>query len=238
MLPEVVGASVFRERVVAPLRQVIGLRRGRGRFVMGRVTGVDVERRLLACETLAGEQHFACDHLVLAIGNRARLDLIPGMAEHAVPLKTVGDALHIRNLVLRRLAWIELETDPARRRRLGHFIVIGGSFSGVEITGALADGLRGNARYYLRVEFGGFCQGSRQMPVWPAEAALVGPGTSGAGAGDGLRALRLRGGHRAAGAHGPGLPLVPLPRLRQTSRCEGAAAISIAPSTAPLRWST
>ncbi|HEY1393965.1 MAG TPA: hypothetical protein VFV25_11340 [Methylibium sp.] len=34
------------------------------------------------------------DEQVLAFGNRARLDLIPGMAEHALPLKTVGDALH------------------------------------------------------------------------------------------------------------------------------------------------
>jgi NADH dehydrogenase len=46
------------------------------------------------------------DHLVLAFGNRARLDLVPGMAEHALPLKTIGDALHIRNTVLRRAARI------------------------------------------------------------------------------------------------------------------------------------
>ena len=52
---------------------------------------------------------------MLAFGNRARLDLIPGLAEHALPLKTVGDAMHIRNMVLRRVAQIELETDPAVR---------------------------------------------------------------------------------------------------------------------------
>jgi NADH dehydrogenase len=147
LLPEVVGAAIFPEHVVAPLRQVVDLRRG-GRFVMGRVTQLDLARRSLACETLAGEQTFAWDHLVLAFGTRARLDLIPGMAEHAVPLKTVGDALHIRNLVLRRVARIELETEPARRRQLGHFVVIGGGFSGVEVAGALADCLKGIARYY------------------------------------------------------------------------------------------
>jgi NADH dehydrogenase len=40
--------------------------------------------------------------------------MIPGMAEHAVPLKTIGDATHLRNLALRRLARIELESDALR----------------------------------------------------------------------------------------------------------------------------
>ena len=153
MLAEVVGAAVFPEHVVSPLRQVIGVKAGL-RFVMGRVTQLDPAARTLDCETLAGPQRIGFDHLVLAFGNRARLDLIPGMAEHAMPLKTVGDALHIRNIVLHRLARIELETDAARRRRLGHFVVIGGGFSGVELAGALADGLRAARRYYPGVRDG------------------------------------------------------------------------------------
>lgn len=147
MLPDVVGASVFPEHVVAPLREVMRTDRG-GRFVMARVSHVDLAARRLTCETLAGERRIAYDHLVLAFGNRARLDLIPGMAEHALPLKTVGDALHIRNSVLRQLARIELETDPAARTRLCHFAVIGGGFSGVETAGALADAVAGVAPYY------------------------------------------------------------------------------------------
>jgi NADH dehydrogenase len=151
LLAEVVGASVFPEHVVAPLRQVMGARPGL-RFVTGRVGTLDLAGRRLVCETLAGERCFGWNHLVLAFGNRARLDLIPGMAEHALPLKTVGDALHIRNTVLRRLARIELEADAARRRRLGHFVVIGGGFSGVEVAGALADALDGVARHYRGVQ--------------------------------------------------------------------------------------
>ena len=68
--------------------------------------------------------------------------LLPGLAEHGLALKTVGDAMHIRNTVLRRVARIELESDPAVRRRLGHFVVIGGGFSGVETAGELVDCLR------------------------------------------------------------------------------------------------
>ena len=59
------------------------------------------------------------DHLVLACGRRVSLAAIPGMADHAVPLKTAGDMLYVRNLVLRRLARIGLWADPVRFRRVG-----------------------------------------------------------------------------------------------------------------------
>ncbi|TLY52067.1 MAG: NAD(P)/FAD-dependent oxidoreductase [Gammaproteobacteria bacterium] len=144
MLAEVVGATVFPEHVVAPLRETVG----HARFVMGTVGDVDFAGKRLRCDTLKGSVDLDYDHLVLAFGNRARVDLIAGMAEHAVVLKTVGDAMHIRNLVLRRLAQIELETDPGLRRCLGHFVVVGGGFSGVEVAGAVADSLREIRRYY------------------------------------------------------------------------------------------
>ncbi len=151
MLAEVVGASVFPEHVVAPIRQMLGAGDKR-QFIMGRVTGVDIDCRRLQASTLAGVQEIAYAHLVIAVGTRATLDLVPGLAQHALPLKLVGDAMFIRNRVLQRVARIELERDPAARRRLGHFIVIGGGFSGVEVAGALADFLKGALRYYPRVK--------------------------------------------------------------------------------------
>ena len=146
-LAEVVGASVFPEHVVAPIRQMLRA----SRFVMGRVTAVDPTRRVLEASTLAGPQTIRYDHLVLAFGTRANLALVPGLAEHALPLKLIGDAMHIRNRVLQRMARIELEGDPAVRRRLGHMVVIGGGFSGVEVAGELADFLSSARRYYPRV---------------------------------------------------------------------------------------
>ncbi len=150
MLAEVVGASVFPEHVVAPIRQMMA-RGGRCRFVMGRVSAVDRERRTLTAETLAGPLPIRYDELVLAIGTRANLGLLPGGDEHALPLKLVGDALQIRNRVLQRVARIELEDARELRRRLGHFVVIGGGFSGVEVAGELADFLEGARRWYPRV---------------------------------------------------------------------------------------
>jgi len=150
MLPEAVGASVFPEQVIVPVREMLP-RDGPQQFIMGAVTALDRTKRELICRTLAGDIVLGYDHLVLAIGSRARLDLLPGMAGQALPLKTVGDAMHIRNTVLRRLARIELESNAALRRSLGHFIVIGGGFSGVEVAGELIDCLHSIRRYYPRV---------------------------------------------------------------------------------------
>jgi NADH dehydrogenase len=148
MLAEVVGAAVFPEHVVAPIRQMLRT----SRFVMGRVGAVDWQRRVVVASTLAGEQEIGFAHLVFAFGARADLDLVPGLAEHGLPLKLVGDAIFIRNRVLQRVARIELESDRLLRRRLGHFVVVGGGFSGVEVAGQLADFLRGVRRYYPRVD--------------------------------------------------------------------------------------
>lgn len=150
MLPEALGASIFPEQVVAPIRAMLD----RGRFVMGRLEWVAPHAKRLGVTTLAGPLTFDYDHLVLAVGNRARLDLVEGLAAHALPLKTVGDAMHIRNLVLRRVAQIELEDDRDVRRRLGHFVVMGGGFSGVETAGELVDCLASLRRYYPLVREG------------------------------------------------------------------------------------
>jgi NADH dehydrogenase len=147
MLAEVLGASVFPEQIIVPIRQMLR----HSRFIMATVQDVNYERRVIHGATLAGPREIAFEHLIFAFGTRANLDLVPGMAQHAMPLKLVGDAMFIRNQVLRRLARIELEADPAVRRRLGHFVVIGGGFSGVEVAGELADYIHSVRHYYRLV---------------------------------------------------------------------------------------
>ena len=150
LLPEVVGASIFPAQVVAPIREMFPPARN-VRFIMGEVDAINTVEKSLVCETLKGPHTIHYDQLILAVGNRAKLDLIPGMAEYALPLKSVGDAVHIRNMVLRRIARMELETDPNLLNSLGHFCIIGGGFSGVEVAGELIDCLRQICHYYPRV---------------------------------------------------------------------------------------
>lgn len=168
MLPEVVGSAVFPEHVIAPLRPMLT----RTRFIMGRLTGLDRERQHLRCTTLTGELDMAYTHLVLAFGTRAHIDILPGMAEHALPLKLVGDAMHIRNKVLQSMACVELCCDESQRRQHGHIVVVGGGFSGVEVAGALADFMRSARRYYPGIRDGELAvtllhDGDRLLPELP-----------------------------------------------------------------------
>ncbi|MBK1621593.1 hypothetical protein CKO42_24955 [Lamprobacter modestohalophilus] len=144
LLPEVVGASVLPGHVVAPLRQMVR----RAKVHQVQVTGIDTEARRVHFRNSSEGGHLDYDHLVLACGSRANLQMIPGMAEHTLPLKTVGDALYLRNRVIARLEDAELTENPTLRRWLKTFVVIGGGFSGVEVAGEISDFLAESQRWY------------------------------------------------------------------------------------------
>lgn len=147
LLAEVVGASILPGHVVAPVRQMLR----RARFRMVDVTRIDVAgRRLYTAEPEQGAVPW--DHLVLACGVRACLDQVPGMSDHALPLKLLGDALALRNRVLLQLERAARHPDPRARRALTRFVVVGGGFSGVEVAGELQDFLTAALRYYPEVE--------------------------------------------------------------------------------------
>ena len=146
LLPEVVGASLLPGHVIAPLRQLAT----RSRVYMVQVTEVDLaERTVRYLGEGSGEIKF--DELVLACGQGANLALVKGMARHALPLKTLGDSLFMRNRAIVRLEQAELQPDPELRKWLTSFVVIGGGFSGVEVAGGLADFLRASKRYYKSI---------------------------------------------------------------------------------------
>jgi len=73
------------------------------------------------------------------------------MSRNALPLKTLGDALFLRNRIIARLEQAELQPVPEHRRWLTSFIVVGGGFSGVETAGELVDFLYASLKYYKRI---------------------------------------------------------------------------------------
>src|SRR5437588_5230593 len=148
LLGNVVGSSINPMHVVQPVRQMV--RRATCRTAA--VTAIDLEAREVHYRTPANQlARQPCSHLVLACGNAVKLDIIPGMAAHGWPLKTMGDALVLRNHVIGLLEKAQVETDPERRRQLLSVVVVGGGFSGVEVAGEIADLLKESARLYSDV---------------------------------------------------------------------------------------
>jgi NADH dehydrogenase len=147
LLPEVVGASILPGHVIAPHRQMIHC----SNVCMAQVTEIDYEAKQVHYLG-EGSGVLKYDQLVLACGVNANLDLVKGMSQHALPLKTLGDALFLRNRIVSRLEQAELQPNAEARRWLTTFVVIGGGFSGVETAGVLTDFLRASLRYYPRIQ--------------------------------------------------------------------------------------
>jgi NADH dehydrogenase len=112
LLPEVVGASLLPGHVIAPLRQVSR----RTRVCMVHVTDIDLAARTVHYLG-EGSGVIPYDELVLACGQGADLSLVKGMARYALPLKTLGDALFMRNRAIVRLEQAELQPDAERLER-------------------------------------------------------------------------------------------------------------------------
>jgi NADH dehydrogenase len=101
----------------------------------GDVTGIDWDARVVC---LADQRVVAFDHLVLAVGSVAAYFGVPGAAEHATPLYTLGDAVQVRNHVIERFEAADADPALIDKGEL-NFVVVGGGPTGVEMAGALAE---------------------------------------------------------------------------------------------------
>jgi NADH dehydrogenase len=143
LLPEVAGASLLPGHAVAPIRKMLR----RARYYRAQIQDIDLVGRTVRFENGKPDK-ISYEHLIIACGKVPNTRFIEGMADNALPLKTLGDALHIRNRIIISLERAELENDPDIRCKLMTFIVIGGGSSGVEVAGEIADFLDAAKKYY------------------------------------------------------------------------------------------
>lgn len=140
LLPEVISGTIEMMHVIAPIRRLAK----RTNVLTREIQAIDLERRVvtLGPEFQPKTKELPFDHLVIALGSRLNYDLVPGMRDHAIPFKYLGDALRLRNAIVQVLEEADNETEPVERQRLLTFIVGGGGFSGVECIAELHDFLR------------------------------------------------------------------------------------------------
>ncbi len=145
LLAEVAGSSINELDVVVPLRQLL-----QGVFCRTEeVVGLDLkDQHVQFVAEDGGRTRMEYDHLVVACGNVTDMNAVPGMADHAFPLKTVGDAARLRSHIMEQMELAEVAADRDRRRRRLSFLVVGGGYSGVEAAGEINDLVRGSARYF------------------------------------------------------------------------------------------
>lgn len=136
LLPGAAGATLDPRHVVVPLRSQLK----RTDLVIGEVTGADPAQGTLAVKRMDGVHlDLTYDQLVVALGSVSRTLPIPGLAEHAIGLKSLGDATALRNQVLSCLDIAESLEDQARRAEYLGFVFVGAGYAGVEGLAELQD---------------------------------------------------------------------------------------------------
>lgn len=125
----------------------------RSRFLMAEATRVELAARRLhyRLEPAGPEASLEYEHLVLALGSRTRLPAVPGLVEYGFGLKSLSDAVALRDRAIRLLELAEATEDPDARRELLQVVVVGANFSGVELAGELLAFLREASRRFPRV---------------------------------------------------------------------------------------
>ncbi|HEY5912289.1 MAG TPA: FAD-dependent oxidoreductase [Verrucomicrobiae bacterium] len=145
LLAEVVGSSINALDVVVPLRQLLPKVFCRTEQILS----IDLAASEVEYEAEDGQHaRMAYDHLVIACGNTTNLNVVPGMADHSFPLKTVADASNLRAHLMAQMEKAEVAPDPVRRQWHLTVLVVGGGYTGVEAAGEINDLLRASAPYF------------------------------------------------------------------------------------------
>ncbi|MGH2863645.1 MAG: NAD(P)/FAD-dependent oxidoreductase [Solirubrobacteraceae bacterium] len=158
LLPGAAGGTLDPRHVVVSLRSQLH----RTELVIGRVTGADPAQATVAIQRIDGVNLDLRYHqLVVALGSVSRTLPIPGLAEHAIGLKSLSDATALRNQVLSCLDIAESIEAPEQRAEYLGFVFIGGGYAGVEGLADLQDFAAQAIEMYPRCRL----QGMRWMLV-------------------------------------------------------------------------
>ena len=151
MLLEVSSGMIETRNIVTPVRAFCN----RARFYEADIDAIDLQNKDIIISHALGRQsnpigrrshNLKFDYLVIALGNETNFF---GMENVIKTIKTIGDAIVLRNHVINMLEQADIEhEDVDLRKGLMTFVVVGGGFSGVETVGELNDFIRESIKLF------------------------------------------------------------------------------------------
>jgi NADH dehydrogenase len=149
MLHEVAASDLDLTNIVNPVRKLLK----RINFFAGEVESINLERKLVTVSHGFDHHHHELpyDHLVIGLGSITNFFNLPGLEKRALTMKSLGDAIHLRNRLIAHLEEADTECAAELRRPLLTFVVAGGGFAGVETIAGINDFVRAAVRFYLNL---------------------------------------------------------------------------------------
>lgn len=139
LLYQVAAAELGPEDIAHPVRNILR-KLPNVHMEMAEVEMVDIPMRRIR----TNNRFITYDYLILATGSEISFFEIPGASEYAFPLKTLEDAVALRNHILYCFERATQEEDSGQRRKLLTFTIVGGGSTGVEIVGAMTELVHGS----------------------------------------------------------------------------------------------
>lgn len=148
MLPEMATGMIEPRHIATPVRTFCK----RARFFEASVDSIDLEERSVSIRRIYDEQirKLDYDYLVIALGSRVNFFGNKNIQKHAHTVKTLGDAIGIRNQIITMLESADQEEDSKLREVFLTFVVVGGGFSGVETVGEINDFIKESISHFYR----------------------------------------------------------------------------------------
>lgn len=134
LLYQVAAAQIEPEVIAYPVRTILR-RSPRTQFLKANVSRVDFARQVVETDST----NIPYDYLVMATGSQTQYLGVPGASENAFALRTLEQAVALRNHILSRFEQASQTPNPLQRRQLLTFVIVGGGPTGIEMAGTLAE---------------------------------------------------------------------------------------------------
>ena len=152
MLPQVASGMIETRHAVMPIRTITK----KAVFYEGRVKNIDPYGKIVGLWGSGDRRGISIryDCLVVALGSETNFFGMSDLERNSYQMKTLNDAVLVRNRIIDMLERAENETDPVLKKGLLTFVVVGGGFAGVETAGELVDLLSDVTKHYRNISAG------------------------------------------------------------------------------------
>jgi len=142
LLHEVATGGISPENIIEPIRKVLGC--CLKNFYIGKAESVDLTNRGVK----VGNFVLPYDYLVLSPGSQTNFHDVPGAKEHSLTLKSLNDAIKIKNHCIAQMEHASHLAHDEEIRRALNFVLVGGGPTGVELAAELRELITENFNHY------------------------------------------------------------------------------------------